>query len=57
MSIESRPGGPDAPAASLPNLFQIRRSRAAVDYVPEMWWMLAAQFLVLIALLVVVVVL
>lgn len=57
MSIESPPAGPDAPAARLPNLFQIRRSQAAVDYVPEMWWMLAAQFLVLIALLVVVVVL
>jgi len=56
MSIEPPPGGPDAPAAKLTNLFQIGRSQAAVDYVPEMWWMLAAQFLVLVTLLIVVVV-
>jgi hypothetical protein len=41
-------------AAEFTSLFQIRRSQAA--YVPEMWWMLAAQFLVLVTLLIVVVV-
>lgn len=38
------------------NLFQIRRSQAAYQHVPEMWWMLSAQFIVLIALIIVVVV-
>lgn len=56
MSIEPPPGGPDAPVAEVTNLFRIGRSQAAVNSVPEMWWMLAAQFLVLITLLVVVVV-
>jgi hypothetical protein len=56
MSIEPPPGGPDASAAKLTNLFQIGRAQAAYDYVPEMWWMLSAQFVVLVTLLIVVVV-
>lgn len=56
MSVETAVGEPDISAAKLTNLFQLRRSQAAVDYVPEMWWMLAAQFLVLVTLLIVVVV-
>ncbi|GFG79954.1 hypothetical protein [Mycobacterium paragordonae] len=56
MSIEPSVGDPEISAAKLTNLFQIGRSQAAVNYVPEMWWMLAAQFIVLITLLIVVVV-
>ena len=56
MSVEPSVGDPEISAAKLTNLFQIGRSQAAVNYVPEMWWMLAAQFIVLITLLIVVVV-
>ena len=48
MSIEPSVGDPEISAAKLTNLFQIGRSQAAVNYVPEMWWMLAAQFNVLL---------
>ncbi len=56
MYIESSAGGTDASAAKLTNLFQLGRAHASYDYVPEMWWVLAAQFITLIALLIVVVV-
>lgn len=56
MSIEPPSGHADKSAGKLPNPFRIGRSQVAYNSIPEMWWMLAAQFVTLVTLLIVVVV-